>query len=85
MPMKEKLCSITDLAVIAGLSKNRMYTFMGRYGFDEFRTICKREKRIVQMYKLNKRFAYKLCDLFATIGRQDCAERLIDYCESLGM
>lgn len=83
--MKEKLCSIADLANIAGVSKNRMYAFMGRYGFDEFRTIGKRKKRIIQMYRLNKKFAYKLCDLFETINRQDCIDRLIDYCESLGM
>nr|DAH14899.1 MAG TPA: hypothetical protein [Caudoviricetes sp.] len=83
--MEEKLCTIAELANIAGLSKNRMYAFMGRYGFDEFRTMGKNKKRIMQMYKLNKKLAYKLCDLFETINRQDCIEKLVDYCESLGM
>lgn len=83
--MEEKLCSIAELADIAGLSKNRMYAFMGRYGFDEFRTMGKKKKRIIQLFKLNKQLAYKLCNLFETINRQDCADRLIDYCESLGM
>ncbi len=83
--MEEKLCSIAELADIAGISKDRMYSFMGRYGFDEFRTIGKKKKRIIQLFKLNKQLAYKLCNLFETINRQDCADRLIDYCESLGM
>ncbi len=79
--MKEKLCTVSELSKITGLSLNRMYTYMGRYGFEKFRTISKVKNRTMQLYRFNKEFAYRLCDLFSVMNRQDCIDKIIDYCE----
>lgn len=83
--MEEKLCSVAELASIVGTHSSRMYTYLGKYGFDEFRTVVKNKNSIKQMYRLNRKLAYRLCDLFDAINRKDCVDRIIEYFESTGM
>lgn len=84
--MKERLVSIRELSNILNIKEPTFRTYIDNYRFSKFITRAKIEhqnNRVKLVIKLNKQFAYKLCDFLRAKNKPEAIERLIEYFEGL--
>lgn len=81
--MKEVFVSTEELAKICGVTPSTLRVYLGNYRFSKFITNRKLGDRIKVAIKLNKQFAYRLCEFFMKYKREDAVSNLERYFEEM--
>jgi len=81
--MKETLVSTEELAEIVGMIPSTLRVYLGNYRLTQFVTKAKIGDRYKLAIKLNKRCAYKLCDVFRMHSLEYAVNNLEKYFEEM--
>ena len=79
--MREKFVSTEELSEITGVPSSTIRVYVGNYRISPFVTKAKLGDRYKVAIKLNKKCAYRLCEIFEIHGKNEAITKLEEYFE----
>ena len=79
--MREELVSVDELSRITGLHASTLRPWLDTAQLCKYVSFAKLNGRYKVAVKLNKRFAYRICEFFMKYGKEDAIARVEKYFE----